>query len=151
MKVKTNCQICEKEIWAYIRWGIKRKFCSQECYVKVKVKNLGTRMKGRRHSTETIQKIKKIWSKKIHPLWKGDGVSYITLHQWVQRRKGKPSKCEHCGYDKSDRDYEWANVSGKYERDLKDFIRLCIPCHKKFDVIQRREGRLISRRVVRMN
>lgn len=64
--------------------------------------------------------------------WKGDKVGYRALHSWVARQLGKPSRCEHCG-DTSKRKYEWANKSHEYLRDVNDWIRLCIPCHKKYD------------------
>ena len=67
-----------------------------------------------------------------HKLWKGNKVSYSGLHYWVSRKKGKPSKCEHCGVTEAKR-FEWANRDGKYKRILDDFIRLCKPCHKRYD------------------
>ncbi len=69
-----------------------------------------------------------------HPNWKGDKVSYRSLHYWVQRHLGKPKKCEDCGItDLRPRQYHWANISGKYMRDLSDWKRLCVKCHRKFD------------------
>jgi hypothetical protein len=67
-----------------------------------------------------------------NPSWKGDNVKYCSLHQWLVRKKGKPSKCEHCGTTDIRR-YQWANIDHKYRRNVDDFIRLCIPCHKKYD------------------
>ena len=63
--------------------------------------------------------------------WKGDRVKYNGLHQWVQRRKGKSVMCELCGV--SGRMLHWANKSREYKRDLSDWIRLCVPCHSKYD------------------
>lgn len=51
---------------------------------------------------------------------------------WVERHKGKPSKCEMCGTE-SKKWYDWANISHKYLRDLNDFMRMCRPCHRKYD------------------
>lgn len=68
------------------------------------------------------------------PGWKETGVSYRTLHRWVERWKGKPAICEHCGKKKTTvQSIQWANKSGKYLRNLKDWISLCVPCHMKFD------------------
>lgn len=67
-----------------------------------------------------------------HPLWKGDKVGYSSLHKWVSRHKGSPKFCEGCG-DETKQRYEWANIDGKYSRNLDDFIRLCKKCHFKFD------------------
>lgn len=71
---------------------------------------------------------------KKHPSWNGNKVDYSTLHQWVRRYLGKPDTCEHCNTsDLSGRQIHWANKSGSYKRRLDDWIRLCAPCHKKFD------------------
>jgi len=66
------------------------------------------------------------------PNWKGDKVGQEALHNWVQKHLGKPSKCEHCKTTKVKK-FEWANISQKYKRDLKDWVRLCTKCHAKFD------------------
>lgn len=58
--------------------------------------------------------------------WKGDDVSYKTLHQWVARHTMKPDLCPNCH---SNRKLELANVSGKYKRDLNDWEYLCRRCH----------------------
>ena len=70
------------------------------------------------------------------PHWKGDNVKKSALHSWVQKHKGSPSECEHCGTT-SAKQYDWANVSGEYRRDLDDFIRLCRSCHAKYDYSSR--------------
>jgi hypothetical protein len=66
--------------------------------------------------------------------WKGDEVSYRSLHKWVERQLGKPRCCEDCG-DKSlsHRQYHWANLSGNYKRITTDWRRLCCKCHKAYD------------------
>lgn len=71
-----------------------------------------------------------------HHQWKGDKAGYNSLHKWVARKLGKPEKCEDCGItgDRGlKRNYHWSNVSGNYKRELKDWKRLCVPCHSKFD------------------
>jgi len=68
-----------------------------------------------------------------HSLWKGGEASLTAKHEWVKRRLGKPSKCDHCGTTEK-RMYHWANISNKYKRSLDDWIRLCVPCHKNFDL-----------------
>ena len=64
--------------------------------------------------------------------WKGENASYYAIHAWVARHRGRPQKCEHCGTTKFRR-YHWANKSRKYKRELSDWIRLCVPCHRKYD------------------
>lgn len=90
------------------------KFCSRQCYDQH-----GSRInKGERHHN-----------------WKGDKVGYKELHAWVARWLGKPSKCEFCKKDGfKGKSIDWANKSGKYLRDLSDWIRLCKPCHKMYDL-----------------
>lgn len=65
--------------------------------------------------------------------WIGDNVGYAGIHDWVEVRLGRPKECEQCG-TKEDRVYHWSNKSGEYKRDLNDWWRLCVPCHKKYDL-----------------
>lgn len=64
--------------------------------------------------------------------WKGDEVGYHALHEWIRNKRGKPNYCECCKTSVIRR-YDWANISKKYKRELSDWIRLCVPCHRKFD------------------
>ena len=66
--------------------------------------------------------------------WKGEGAGYVAKHTWISKQLGKPHFCEECGNKKlNHRQYHWANKSGKYLRDLSDWIRLCVKCHLEFD------------------
>ncbi len=62
--------------------------------------------------------------------WKGNEVGYGGLHDWVRKQLGRPKKCERCGTIEAKK-YEWCNISGKYRRDLSDWERLCVSCHRK--------------------
>lgn len=71
-----------------------------------------------------------------NPNWKGDKVGYGGIHAWVKRHLGKASKCEQCkilGIKRTR--YHWANISGKYKRNFKDWKQLCVVCHRGFDKI----------------
>lgn len=68
-----------------------------------------------------------------NPAWKGDTVSYSGIHRWIKRHFGKPSRCEHCSGKNNSKRYEWANISGEYQRDRSDWFELCATCHKHFD------------------
>lgn len=71
---------------------------------------------------------------KNHYLWKGDQVGKGALHCWIKHILGTPMLCSECGTTKgSSSNFHWANISGKYKRDVKDFKRLCAKCHKAFD------------------
>ena len=60
--------------------------------------------------------------------------TYRALHNRIEISLGKPSKCSHCGVEKEGKHkFHWANISKKYKKDLNDWIRLCVPCHMKFD------------------
>ena len=69
-----------------------------------------------------------------HYAWKGDNVKYRALHQWIENNLGTPSLCSDCGSTTAKK-FEWANISGKYRRDLSDWKRLCRSCHRFFDGI----------------
>ena len=66
--------------------------------------------------------------------WKGNNIDYSTLHKWVYQKLGSPDICESCkisGLKGSN--INWANKSGEYKRDIEDWIRLCVKCHRKKD------------------
>lgn len=90
-------------------------------------------MKGKKHKIESILKIRlnsPREEKSVH--WKKENISYIGIHAWVYRKLGKPLICWNCKNDTYKR-YTWHNLSGKYLRDIKDWIRLCYKCHYKAD------------------
>lgn len=113
MKARTvvSCKNCNKDFKPLLT-EVKRgggKFCGRPCFFK-------TRSRAMRGAN--------------NPQWK-ENVSYRTIHQWVERQLGKPSKCEHCS--RGSGLFDWANISGEYSRDTKDWVRLCKPCHHDFD------------------
>lgn len=60
--------------------------------------------------------------------------SYRAIHSWIERQLGKPHRCDECGDDSLEhRQYHWANISGEYRRDISDWKRLCVRCHRKMD------------------
>jgi hypothetical protein len=70
-----------------------------------------------------------------HPHWKGDKAGVSAIHKWVYRKLGSPETCEHCGKTGlKGRKINWANTDHKYKRDLNYWIRLCVPCHRKYDI-----------------
>jgi hypothetical protein len=79
-----------------------------------------------------------------NPQWKGEMVGYFAVHEWVILRKPKPSLCEHCNKKPPS---DLANVSGKYKRDLDDYLWLCRSCHMIFDKrmdVRDEKGRFMS-------
>lgn len=65
-------------------------------------------------------------------LWKGENAGYGAKHDWIKRWYGNPEICENCGTTTAPK-YDWANISGKYLRDRKDWKRLCRSCHHLMD------------------
>lgn len=64
--------------------------------------------------------------------WKGEEAGYVAKHIWLSNNYEKPSACEKCGTEKFSR-LEWANKSGKYLRNRKDYLALCPSCHRRMD------------------
>lgn len=82
---------------------------------------------------ETIEKRKLKMTGKDNPEWKGDRVGYGSLHSWIRRHYGNADRCENKVCTGKSSMFEWANISGKYQRDREDFMMLCRSCHRKFD------------------
>lgn len=67
--------------------------------------------------------------------WKGDKAKYSALHMWIRSIFGKPIGCQNCGKKSgTQRNYHWANLSKEYKRDITDWARLCVSCHKLYDL-----------------
>ena len=112
--LKKMCVICGKEFGTCIT-QIKKGgglTCSRDCF---------------------YQRLRQITPKgSEHPNWKGDEVGNGALHDWVRSELGRPRYCENCKTTKAKK-FEWANISGLYKRNVKDWKRLCTKCHHKFD------------------
>jgi len=66
-----------------------------------------------------------------HGHWKGDDITYKSLHVWLNRNMIKPTLCQICHLVPP---VELANVTGMYTRDFKNWKYLCIRCHRIFDL-----------------
>ena len=143
-----KCKICKKVYYkdpntSKKTWNELRKYCSKSCQHKSLIGHIPAN-KGKPLGFIPKMAFKPgniPWSKgkkgilpsgERHGMWKGDKVGYSGLHYWVSRWKGRPKKCEQCGTIKAKR-YEWANIDHKYSRVLDDYIRMCTPCHRKYD------------------
>jgi len=80
-----------------------------------------------------------------HWNWNEENPSYRAVHDWIVKKYGNATKCENkkCVYPRKDmrgnlmlkpKEYQWANISGKYRRNINDFRQLCASCHKLFDM-----------------
>lgn len=100
--------------------------CSEECQSNARRGTIGKNL-GMKYSEEHRRKI-------ALANWKGEKTCYGAKHVWMYLKYGRPSTCEHCSRDNLfGRSIHWANVSGKYKREREDWIRLCVPCHSKYD------------------
>lgn len=82
-----------------------------------------------------------------HPNWKGDDVGYNAIHTWIQRKLGKAYKCVKCDGTKGSKRYEWANLDGKYTRDVTTWSMLCSKCHHEHDDIANRGWKTKRRQI----
>lgn len=161
--MKITCKICGKEFVVKLSRAGTARCCSRRCqYNWLKQIMLGhsvseeTREKlsksrlGIKFTLEHRAKLSLAHKGKIpvnkgtsgimpsgprHRMWKGTEVGYSALHDWVERKLGKPTVCEKCGKSGlSGQKIHWANRSGSYKRSVKDWLRLCVSCHKKYDL-----------------
>lgn len=145
---------------------VSSKVCSRRCSGKLKLgkPTWNTGLKGvQKCSPETREKLSA--AKRGKPSnapvrrgeqcwnWKGQKVSYRSLHKWVERQRGKANHCEECGRNRAPilgatgkalkgtvSYFQWANISHQYKRILEDWKQLCYKCHKAFD----RQARLTA-------
>jgi len=158
-RFKTNPKIClickisfnRKSKESRTQWD-KKRFCSTSCSTTFtstgrvpwnKGKKLSEEHRekcslarlGKKHSKQTLLLYKETRKNEKNSMWKGDKVGYRGLHYWVERNLGKPKICSKC-QDTNKSVYHWANVSGLYKRDIVDWIRLCVKCHKSYDNVR---------------
>lgn len=95
-----------------------------------------TGMSGKKHTEET--KFKMSISKKEEKAyqWKGDLVGYSGLHVWLNKKYGKACVCENESCEGVSNNYQWANKTNQYRREISDWLQLCVSCHKKFDTFK---------------
>lgn len=141
-----KASINTKEKMRKARLGYK---LSEETKRKISESNMGKlgSNKGKKFTEEHKLKISQSHKGKVlseahkanlsddkHGQWKGDNVGYFSLHEWIRKKLGKPTQCSNCLKDGlTGRKIHWANKSHEYKRDLTDWIRLCVPCHRKYD------------------
>ena len=129
--------MCGKEFyaphWLEIQNGAK--YCSYKCYWESKIgkKPWNKGLKGTQDANSGS-------FGHSETKWKGTLKEYKKLHHWVGSYLGKPEVCSNCGQVKIGKDIHWANKSGKYKKDINDWIRLCAKCHYKFDKADKRRG-----------
>lgn len=89
----------------------------------------------RRYGIATRPAIKRDQRGEKNHMWRGDDAKYQALHLRVEAARGKPNRCARC-WTTTGR-FEWANRTGNYE-DINDYVRLCVTCHRRYDLARRR-------------
>lgn len=74
--------------------------------------------------------------------FKGDRKEYLRIHYWAMTNTSQHMVCDHCDQLK-DNNYQIhnANLSGEYRLDASDWGRLCVKCHKQYDLKLKGGGR----------
>lgn len=132
------------------RWLEKVEFVCPQCgSIKLVTPNQKKRMKyccracqnKAGLSEETKEKIKKASAKgKDHYAWKGDNAKYGAIHRWVNRMKGKPTKCFFCGSEDKSKRYCYANLlHTNYTRILDNYVPSCNSCNMRYDSLFRQK------------
>lgn len=138
-EVEYTCTTCKK---SFAVWKFRKnvKTCSKTCHRIYQQTPEYKELLSRKHigkviSTEQRLKISDALKGRRtgdeNQNWKGDDVGYRAMHDWIRREKGLPNTCEHCSTQK--RRLVWANKSHEYQRNVDDWMRLCYPCHRKYD------------------
>lgn len=92
--------------------------------------------KGKKYSRSNFRGIN-------HFNWKGNNPNYSAIHKWIVRNYGSATFCSNDLFHVSS-NYDWANISGKYNRDLSDWKQLCRKCHVNLDITEERRNKLAN-------
>ena len=116
--------------------GIKRSPLSDERKKQISLQQKGHKDYGTKesHKRQGLSlKNNELLKGEKHYYWKGEKASYSAVHHWIKRWKGKPDHCEICGRSDKTR-YNWANIDHTYRRILDEYMSVCVPCHRKYDI-----------------
>ena len=79
-------------------------------------------------------------SGELHPNWLGDNVGYTGIHLWVKKISGKADQCDNrtsqfldFSCNRKSNNFHWANKGGEYLREISDWMKLCVSCHRRYD------------------
>lgn len=126
--VEKKCKHCGEMFFCkYSRERKIKQFCSVKCSLVL------------RNKTTNPHIIRERFSGENSPYWLGDKASYSAIHVWLRKAWGNANDCEECGGAKS-KQFDWANISGKYSRERSDWKMLCRSCHKRYDFNKKSKG-----------
>jgi hypothetical protein len=83
------------------------------------------------HTIETRVKIS--LSPNLKTNFKDGRAKYSSVHKWVVRWFGRADLCENKNCNKKSKTFDWACITGVYEKDINNFKKLCRSCHVKLD------------------
>ena len=131
-----ECPNCNKSFYVplyRIKENVKN-CCSISCATTIKLTGKKKGAMSEDTKAKISIKLKLIYKDETKTTnWKGDNVGYFGVHDWMTKNYGQPVGCEVCGVNDNNIKYYWANLSQQYKRDRKDFKRMCMPCHRKYD------------------
>ena len=76
-------------------------------------------------------------------------ITYSGIHSWIRDKLGLASlafSCQDINCKGNGGRLEWSNVSGKYKKELSDWMIRCKTCHAKYDC----QGEKLINFVIRM-
>lgn len=125
--MKVSCKHCGKDFFrakCHVVRNANGVFCSRVCMYAHKFPNSGGIMQG---NTGLLRKY------------------YKTIHAWLNKNYGRPTKCEFC--EKNKNRYEWAlKKCCSYEKKIDNYLQLCVSCHRKYDFSYEALAKTITKR-----
>lgn len=68
-----------------------------------------------------------------NPMWRGSKATYFTKHTWLRNNYGKANHCVNPRCSKISQMFNYANISGIHDHNIRHYAQLCASCHQKFD------------------
>ena len=131
------CKICRGTFTRFpsVAKRYKESYCSKKCLgIANSISLIGNRNGFKKGHIPYTKGLLGFQSDESSPHWKGDNVGYRGIHRWINKKLGKLGTCEHCSKSGlSGHSIHWANKSREYKRELTDWLRLCVKCHKAYD------------------
>ena len=106
----------------------------RECWYIFKHKKTAF-WKGKKQPEELIKKRSDAIRGERNGSWKGNDVGIVALHYYVRKRLPKPELCMIC---ETIPPHDLANITGIYNRELKNWAWFCHKCHMIYDNILER-------------
>lgn len=124
-KILIECQVCQAKVRRYRDKKRPQLFCSRACYL----------VSDRHKAIQREKMFKRNLVGERNPGWIGTKIGYKSLHGWIKGQLGSAKQffCECCFNLSGSLVMNWANLDGKYSRDLSTWSPLCKICHSNYD------------------